>query len=574
MIINMVKIFFIILLLFTNISAKESNGDISSNIEIYKSSKIVDIKDIDNKLFESYKKPINIGLTNKEVWIKLNFSNSQNRDIDKLIVFETTHIGSIKIYEKAESGYKLDSNLSKIRELERTLFPYFALKLKAKESKNYYVNIKASQIPSSFKIAIEDKKTFFANDRFTQFVDIMIIGFLLTVVIYFLFQYFNSKELSYIYFSMFVLMGLFYLFSYTGLAQIYASKEFLILDKSLFVIKLNIIILLSSFFAIEFLKLSKKGYIYKLYIFIIALCAIEIISASFFNYSYYFVLLVSALYAVINVVAGLRAYINGCLKEAKFFLIASVILAIGVYANIFNALGVNIIHIDSSSFMMIFALAILFFVLGYAYRYYINKKEEFELFATEFDKKMIIEQKVKQKQEELKNLESSEKVLKQNMSNIIKNNLQTTVSMLKLQEPKVKEQVVLEQLKSLQGRLLSIVKSYSLFLSAKNPNFIVMRDYLQKLIDDTLLIYKSKDINIKLDVDAVLDLEDAIYVGLSVVDYIINRVEDEQNQEEVVISLKSNGDDYQFKIKDDKIDSKIQSKSSKSWIKRFLKSNN
>jgi len=552
---NIAKVFLISLLLLTKISALTIGQEdtILSKVEFYDGSKSLDLKSLDSTLFKMYDKSINLGLHNKEVWVKMDLYNKTNNILEPFVVFKTTHIDSIKVYKKNKNKFNKIEQNNKNRVIQGTLFPYFSLSLKPNESKSYLINIKASQIPTSFAIKLENKESFFKSDRLTTFIDTFILGLLFAVAIFFIVIFFNTKESSFLFFALFILASLYYLFSYTGLSKIYASSSYATLDKTLFIIKLNIIIVLFSLYAILFLKLSKKGFTYKLYMFIIFASIAEIITTNFYGFSYYFVLLISGLFAVINIVAGIRLYLCA-MKGIRLYLVGTFILTFGVYANIFNSLNVDFIYINSAQFMLIYALAALAFAMSYLDRYVSTKKEDYELIATSLDKKLILDSKIKERQKELKQLENTQDILKHNINSVIKNNLNTIISMLRLQEPKINTTKILEELKSLENRLLSIVKTYSLFLSANNPNFIIMKDYIEKLVDNTLTTHQNwQNLKIDLDIDATLKLEDAINIGISVVDYILNRLNTNQNGT-IYIYLKNENDNYQFNIKDNEKD--------------------
>ncbi|OQX76310.1 MAG: hypothetical protein B6D54_04175 [Epsilonproteobacteria bacterium 4484_65] len=189
-----IKSFKIIVFLFVLLGAfsKATPFDISKTTEqlILDHSSVYFDKDnltlqeiIDQKLFTAYHHPyINRGVSSETIWITITLTNNSMSHVDKILVLSSTLVEYVALYNDVSHAPIL-KGVVHIDDEHTTLFPYFHINLKPKTSKQYYLKIKSAINPIDFGLWIYDEKHYTSQDRVQQFINTLLIGMVLALMI-------------------------------------------------------------------------------------------------------------------------------------------------------------------------------------------------------------------------------------------------------------------------------------------------------------------------------------------------------------------------------------------------------
>ncbi|MEA1952805.1 MAG: 7TM diverse intracellular signaling domain-containing protein, partial [Campylobacterota bacterium] len=265
-------------------------------------------KIIKKNLFIPYKKSqINIGASRKTIWIKLHLQNSTSKDIEKSLIFTSALLEYIALYQKETNGTyttPIIKGVSHIDKTHSTLFPYFAVKLNAHSSEEYYIEVKSLYEPIDFRVLVKNRVDYLHEDQIQQFINIILIGMVVAFMLYSLLLSFYTKDKSYRYYSLYLFMLIYQQLTYLGLTQIYFPHYLAMIDIQIPVIKINILLITAALFAISFLKIPKQSILYKIYKYFILIAFFEIIILSLPNmYNLDIVIITGLLFIIFNLIA-------------------------------------------------------------------------------------------------------------------------------------------------------------------------------------------------------------------------------------------------------------------------------
>ena len=498
--------------------------------EIVLDNKSLKLKELLNKkLFKPYRKShFNAGISNGTVWIKFNVKNSSTTTIKKILVFSSPLIESIKLYKGLDSQPIL-RGLSIKQPQHHTLSYYYDIALTPQSEVSYYVKVKSHYTPLSFSITLEDKNLFLKEDRGKQFINILLIGMLVALMLYALVLAFYAKDRSYFYYALYLFFIIYQQFTYVGLTQIYLPFDFIVLDMELAIFKVGTLMLTSALFAMSFLKTKDIPWLHKLYKWFLLFITLEmfIFGLSAF-YNMQVIILTGAVFIVFNIMGGIIAYKKGH-KEARLFIVGFGTVFISYFFMIIDGLGlVSVIHHFPNLLMWCSVIEALVLSLAFSDRYKLLQEAK-EIIDREFlesfkSREKIIKDEVKKKTLLLNQAVKAKELLLKELHHRIKNNLQIILSMVRLQSDKITDKYVLEKFVRLENRINAIAKTYNLLLLDDNLEAIDMEEYVSALLFDLIESMCEVDCNIeiKMDISAELPLRESIYIGIIINELVTN----------------------------------------------------
>ena len=541
--------------------SKENNISLLHNSEVYLDKEVLSLETIiTNHLFQPYQKQyINTGMLSRTIWIKFTLVNSSSQSITKALVLTSPLLEHIVLYTKGSQGKPQLKGVSHIRKDHHTLFPYYSITLEAHSSKQYYIEVKSERTPVDFTINIEEEKTYLSDDRLQQFINILLIGFVLALMLYSFVLFFYTHDKSYIYYSLYLLALLCQQMTYLGLTQIYFPLIIITIDMLIPVFKVNILVITAALFAIHFLKIQQMPrlyFIYKLFI-IISIIEILVLSSSYF-YNLYIVIFTGALFIIFNLVSGIISYKKGH-TQARLFIVGFSIVFVSYILIILNAIGLTSIMQDFQNILMFgTAFEALVLSLAFADKYIILQKEKEKVDARilkeSTQRTAMVESEVLTKTQELNNTLEIKELLLKEVHHRVKNNLQITLSIIRLQNDEIEDKKVNEKFTNLENRINAISKTYNMLLIKDNLEEIDMQEYIDSLLTDIQegINYTEQNIDVLTDIDAKIPLRESVYIGLIINELITNayKYAFDDNKGTITISLKQNKHDYILTIED------------------------
>ncbi len=179
-----------------------------------------------------------------------------------------------------------------------------------------------------------------------------------------------------------------------------------------------------------------------------------------------------------------------------------------------------------------FALLTTVLVVSLYYNFIFVRNRELKISKEE------LEQKVRERTEEIQRQNEEKTVLLQEIHHRVKNNLQVINSLFNIQMYYTDDERVREVFKESQNRILSMSKIHQTLYESKDFSKLNLKNYISELVKDIQSGYEVED-----DIELQLDIDDHIYLGVdSVVPFAL-----------VVNEILSNAFKYAFKeIKSDK----------------------
>jgi len=564
----LIKIFtFCFILISSQLSANPVDISKYKSISLMESSSIyIDKKSHPiNKLITSDKftpysqKYLNRGISSEHIWIKFTLSNTKNIALHKILIITSTLLEDIVLYQTPLSSKPLYKGVNNICDTHITLHPFFPIHLEANSSQTYYMHIHSNQNPVDFALLIDEKQQHFQKDRLQQFVNILLIGMVLSLMLYSLVLAFYTKDKSYFYYSLYLFTLMYQQLTYLGLTQLYFPLWFIHIDIKMSVFKVGILIITASLYAMHFLKkesIPKLYFIYKIFIYI---SFIEIIIFSFPMFANLeLIVFTGTLFIIFNLYAGIKSYSHGN-KQARLFVLGFSIVFISYMLMILDALGFTSIMQNIQNILMVgTALEALILSLAFADRYMILRKEkekvDTQILTELHDRTTIIGEEVIKKTEALKHMVETKELLLQEVHHRVKNNLQIILSIIRLQNDEINDRKTTEKLNNLENRINAISKTYEMLLVEDNIEQIDMEEYIDSLLNDISNSYRNRSTTITLhsNINATIPLKESVYVGLIINELVTNTYKyafDNQDGD-ITISLTQENNHYILIIED------------------------
>ncbi len=567
-----IKNFTLIFLLFVLISSFGNANEINisqhnkisilENSSIYIDKRELGIQEIlEQDLFETYKKPhINIGASRKTIWIKFRLQNSTQKSIEKLLILTSPLLEYIALYKDDELNRPLIKGVSHITKEHTTLFPFYTIQLAAKTSQDYYLKIKSLYEPVDFGLRIQNKDEYLVEDRAEQFINIMLIGMVLALMLYSFLVSFYTNDKSYSFYSFYLFFLVYQQMTYLGLTQIYFPLYFIIIDITMPVIKVNILLIAAALFAINFLKTKQRPILHKIYKLFIYIAFIEMLILSLPGmYNLNIVIITGALFIIFNLSASIISYLQGY-TQARLFIVGFSIVFFSYLLIILDALGLTSIMQDFQNILMFgTAFEALILSLAFADRYITlqaeKEKVDTRILVESKERASIIENEVIKKTYELHQALKTKELLLQEVHHRVKNNLQVILSMIRLQNDETEDKNIIDKFIILENRINAIAKTYNMLLIKENIEEIDMQEYIDSLLIDIQesVNHQQQDISIKTTIDAMIPLRESVYIGLIINELVSNayKYAFDDHKGIIAISLAHKKNNFILTVEDD-----------------------
>ena len=576
---------FILLVIFIYPFAQASPIDISKIKEslILENSSVYFDKDdltlqeiIDKKLFTSYDQHyLNKGVTSETIWVTFTLTNNANHNLNKILVLSSTLIEYAALY-KDVSGTPLINGVLHTDDTHTTLFPYFHINVKPQGSKHYYLKIRSHINPIDFGLWIYDEKRYTSQDRTQQFINILLIGMVLALMIYSFILFFYTRDKSHLFYSFYLFALIYQQLTYLGLTQVYFPIGFVEMDIQITIFKITLLVITAALFSMHFLKTKEIPTLYKWYKIFILLSLIEMIILSIPKFhNLHIVILTGALFIVYNLWAGYISYKYGN-KQARLFIVGFGIVFVSYILIILDALGLTSIMQDFQNILMVStALEALILSLAFADRYIILQKEKEKvdalILSESTHRTQLIRKEVVKKTQELNSALEIKELLLKEVHHRVKNNLQIILSIIRLQNDEMEDKTVNKKFTNLENRINAISKTYDMLLIKDNPGEINMQEYIDSLLSDIQETVSATDQNIKIytDIHAMIPLRESVYIGLIINELITNtyKYAFDDNKGTISVSLDQNKNNYVLTIEDDGKGYTVQEKPSSLGLK-------
>lgn len=554
------RLFLFILIFISSLFANTINIDNSSSKEILTSSQIfIDtskaliIKDISNNQinFEDTNNAIKkFGYSpNFKVWVKFTIHNIEDKAISKILEFDNPLVTDILLYENNELIGK--EGLLNKRIERKTVNPTFLINLDKDETKTYYMEVFSKKTSLILKLNLYSYDDFYSKEIFHQIILSLFFGAMIILALYNLFIYFMIKDISYFYYVAYIVTLLLHHSLYVGFANLYIINSYLmgfIVDYAAIFIALPVLFL--ALFSKSFLQTAQYR---KINIALNSLIVILVLSVLFFIFTDYF-----AKYRNIIPISGM-AYLffitlysffkkNNQAKLILFGLSAILFAGLVMYLS-----AVGIINVDLSSYYLVeisFVLEALVFSIALA-----NRIKRLQEERNEIQTKLIEEQKntqvklnklVAKKTQKLEIALEEKEVLLRELNHRVKNNMQTIISLIRLQNDEIQDSKINLLLSTIQNRISAMSHLHELLYRKDTITFVDAYEYFERIVFEIQQSFEH-EIEVEYDTNCTLNAESAIYCGLIINELLTNSFKhafDENESGFIKIDFLKNDNEY------------------------------
>ncbi|PLY06970.1 MAG: histidine kinase [Arcobacter sp.] len=505
--------------------------DLLSSSEIYidKTRKLT-VKEIETKKNEfkkNNKKLLAFGYSpNFDVWIKCSLYNSSNRTIRKIIEYDNALTTHIVFFDPHNNYLEQRKGLSYDVSNKKTVNPIFNIEINPKETVTYYIKASSHITTLIVKLKLWDNNAFFTKEIKHQIVLAIFFGAMFILAIYNLFIYFFTKDISYLYYVFYIFGIIIHHLVYVGFASLYlldTKNMNLAIELASVIVALPVLAL--GFFTKSFLKTKqypKNNIVLNSFLILIPVSIVFfLLTDKYDNYRNTITLLLLFYLMALTLYATLKKN-----KQAYFILFGwSIFLTSGMLMYLSSA-GIFNIHqyipylIETS-----FTLEALVFSIALA-----NKINNLQKEKDEANEKLLIQQKnethrlSKKVEEKTKNLRKAldeKNLLLKELNHRVKNNMQTIVSLIRLQNDEISDKKLQDVLITIQNRINAMSHLHELLYSQDDISHINAYEYFEILIDDVKSSYEN-NIKLHLNIQSNLEMEQAIYCGLILNELITN----------------------------------------------------
>ncbi|MCD4757841.1 MAG: hypothetical protein K8R39_06180 [Arcobacteraceae bacterium] len=530
--INLILLLFIICVEASSIVIDEetSNTKILSQSFIYKdNTKSLTIKEIQNSgiSFEEIKKSrVSFGYSPSfDVWIKFTLHNSSDKKIKKIIEYAnplTTHIEFFDITNK--NTYK--DGLFQINTNRKTVNPYFEISLEPNEVSTYYIKASSNITTLIIELNLWNTQDFYNKELQHQSILQLFFGAMLVLAFYNIFIYFFTKDVSYLFYVFYIFGVVIHQLMYSGITYIYffdsENIEFFIKGAT-FIVAIPIFAL--GLFIKYFIKLKQYPLLNKIlniYLFLFPfLSLLFVVTYSFDKFRNIFTVILLIYLVYIAIYTAIKG------NRQSFFIIAGwIVMFIGGIVMYLSSTGIfNVYQYFPYVVELTFVLEALLFSIALAdkinqLQYEKNKSDRDLITLQKTEKKRLIVE-VENKTQELKSALDVQTTLLKELNHRVKNNMQTIISLVRLQADEVEDENMQNIFTTIQNRISAMSYLHELLYKQSDISHVNVHEYFDNLIGGLQDSYENES-EIIYDIRINLEVESAISRGLILNELVTN----------------------------------------------------
>ncbi|MCR1815084.1 7TM diverse intracellular signaling domain-containing protein [Aliarcobacter butzleri] len=459
-----------------------------------------------------------------KVWVKFTLHNTENEPISKILEFDDSLVTDIILYENNnfidEEGL-LNTNIER-----KSVNPIFSINLNKNETKTYYIEASSKKTSLTLELGLYSYDDFYTEEIIHQIVLSLFFWAMIVLALYNLSIYFIIKDISYLYYIGYIITLVFHHLLYVGFANLYIfnsfSMEYIVNYAAIFI---ALPILFLSLFSKSFLQISQYNKINLILNILIGLLVLSVIFFMFTNYfeKYRNIIPISVMIYLFFIT--LYSFLKKN-DQARLILFGwATILFAGLIMFLSSA---GIINIDLSSYYVVeisFVLEALVFSVALA-----NRIKKLQDEKNKMQIKLIDEQKsteiklnnlVTKKTNNLETALEEKEILLKELNHRVKNNMQTIISLIRLQNDEINDSKTNILLTTIQNRISAMSHLHELLYQKDTIKFIDANEYFERIIFEIQQSFEN-NIEVKYDINCTLSSESAIYCGLVLNELLTN----------------------------------------------------
>ena len=492
------------------------------------------------------------------VWVKFTLKNETNKPIQKVLEYANPLTTNIEFYDTFQNKVFYDG-LSQLNKTRKSINPSFILNLDPNESKTYYIKASSDITTLIIKLNVWDTKSFFNNEVKHQVILALFFGAMLILVVYNLFIYIFSKDISYLFYVFYIVSITVHQLMYTGIAYIYLLESFDILSiiqHASIIVALPIISL--ALFLKSFLRTNqykKMNFVLNfLLVFIVLSLAVITISNDFKQYRNLVTMILLVHLFIITLYAVVQKN-----RQAYFILFGWILIFVAVIFMYLASIGIfNIYEYFGYVIEVLFIAEAVIFSIALSDKINSLQKEKnsanSKLIFQKKTENERLESEVEKKTEDLNTSLEEKTLLLQEVNHRVKNNMQMIVSLIRLQSNDIEDKKMKNIFLTTENRLNAMSQLHELLYQKDDISYVNAYEYFGNLIEGLEETY-SDEIDINYIIDTDLQTEQAISSGIILNELVTNSLKHafENENGQIDILLSKNGDEYTLVVRDNGI---------------------
>lgn len=537
----------IIFLFFSIISIYANTIDISKKDTINLLNYSTIYHDIGNK--ETINTIINksnqFKITNKEaidycnlipegVWLKFELENPTNKNIKKILTIDNFSTETAVLYkvikDKVISEDK--TGVYHLKKFDGTITLNIKTSIQANSTASYYLNVKNENFALWFKPELYEIDNFYKDDTFKQIMWALFFGGIISLIVYNMFLFIFTKDKIYLFYLLYLIATLMQnQFSNNAKLYLFPMDDIEFVKKSFYFSNFYINVFV-SFTMTLFIRTFLNTKTYPKIDFTL--------KALIYIYSSYFILQIFDIFTIPQVVIfqffipyyflwiGFYALYKKN-PHAKFFLLGWSFALLAWLSLFFQYMGIfPIEYIFKYTFENLIMTEVILFAISLAYRIknLEKKKNDLtqELLDKQKDESKRLEETVNIRTIELnKELKQNELLLKE-LHHRVKNNMQFITSLYALKLNENADIKMTEKIDDVERKIHAMSIVHQMLYNQKNLDNIDAKIYFEKVLENIKTSFELENINFNLNVNAILDIEEAINCGLIINELVTNAI--------------------------------------------------
>jgi len=454
---------------------------------------------------------------NFDVWVKFTLTNPTDTVVEKILEYDNTITSQILLFDSSKAT-PIQEGLFYMDSDRKTLNPIFKITLSPHESKTYYLKAHSYVTTLIVKLNLWESQQFYEKEIIHQLSLALFFGAISILAIYNLFLFFFTKDISYLYYVLYIVGVMVHHGIYVGIANIYVfNQEWVIrlINFSPFIVAFPIVSL--AFFSRAFLRIRQYPLLNKIlniYLIVFSLFLVTILLTNALHpyRNIFFISLLVYLF-IVAIYAALKKN-----RQAYFILFGWVTILIAFFFMYLSSAGIFNIYEHMRYFVeLCIVLEALIFSIALADR--IKQLQKDKEIANET---LIEQQKNEQQRLELKVLEKTKnlnvalnekELLLKELNHRVKNNMQMIVSLVRLQKDEIDDEKLQDILQTVYNRINAMSHLHDLLYKQETILHVNTYDYFSLLMEELEESYE-KDIAIHFDIKTDLKIDQAMYCGL------------------------------------------------------------
>ncbi len=530
--------YLLVLVFFVNLEAKVLEIDentkkydllVHSSIHIdhSKNLKINNILNEDISFKENSQSLLSYGYSpDFNIIIKFELHNISDTKIQRVVEYDNPLTTDIVFYNPNKHYLAQRDGIFHINTDRKTVNPTFNISLEAFEKKVYYMKASSQITTLIVKLNLWQYDSFYEKEIAHQLKLALFFGAMMILALYNLFIYLFTRDKSYLYYVVYMVSITFHHLLYVGFANIYTfSPELneLIIRFASFIVGIPAMAL--ALFTKSFLKTKQYPVLNKvLNVYLILfpfLLSIFIITDYFNVYRNIFSVLLLLFLIIFTIYAAYKKN-----SQATFILFGwFVFITAGTFmylssAGIFSIYKMFPYYVEVS---LIFEAMIFSVALANRIKKLQLDKEEthIKLLNQQDNEQKKLKEKVLLKTNDLTLALNEKDLLLKELNHRVKNNMQTIVSLVRLQCDETEDDTLKDAFITIQNRINAMSHLHELLYKQDDILNIDAYEYFTNIIEEVQYSYNNTAV-VEYNITTELEMEHALYCGLILNELITN----------------------------------------------------